>query len=175
MRGKLAALGFVYLLVMAAVGGPMQQAQFVAFEAEGVLAAEPAQALTLRIGTQALALQRTAEGWNVEGKALPPALLPRVNLAVKFLHTAKPVRVLEGADLHDLDFAALGFDDQSLSVSVQIDRTERTLSFGKPMTGAVRQAFVATSSARSAIAIACARKRLFSRRRIGICTRIHFA
>ena len=132
MRGKLAALGFVYLLVMAAVGGPMQQAQFVAFEAEGVLAAEPAQALTLRIGTQALALQRTAEGWNVEGKALPPALLPRVNLAVKFLHTAKPVRVLEGADLHDLDFAALGFDDQSLSVSVQIDRTERTLSFGKP-------------------------------------------
>ena len=134
MRGKLAALGFVYLLVMAAVGGPMQQAQFVAFEAEGVLAAEPTavRALTLRLGTQGLALQRVGEGWNVEGKPLPPALLPRVDLAVKFLHTAKPVRVLEGADLHDLDFAALGFDDQSLSVSVEIDRTERTLSFGKP-------------------------------------------
>ena len=136
MRGKLtalcAALGFVYLLVMAAVGGPMQQAQFVAFEAEGVLAGDPVQALTLRLGAQSLALQRTSDGWTVNAKPLPPALLPRVNLAVKFLHTAKPVRVLEGADLHDLDFAALGFDDQSLSVSVQIDRTERTLSFGKP-------------------------------------------
>jgi len=138
MSGKLtallAALGFVYLLVMALAGGPMQQAQFVAFEAEGVLAAEPTavQALTLRIGAQALALQRAAEGWNVEGKPLPPALLPRVNLAVKFLHTAKPVRVLEGADLHDLDAAALGFDEQALSVSVQIDRAEITLSFGKP-------------------------------------------
>ena len=138
MRGKLsallAALGFVYLLVMAAVGGPMQQAQFVAFEAEGVLAAEPAgvQTLTLRLGAQALALQRVGEAWTVEGKPLPPALLPRVNLAVKFLHTAKPVRVLEGADLQEVDTAALGFDEQALSVSAQIDRAERTLSFGKP-------------------------------------------
>lgn len=138
MRGKLSALlavlGLVYLLVMAAVGGPMQQAQFVAFEAEGVLAAEPAavRALTLRLGAQGLALQRVDEGWSVEGKPLPPALLPRVNLAVKFLHTAKPVRVLEGADLQEVDIAALGFDDQSLSVSVQIDRAELTLSFGKP-------------------------------------------
>ena len=112
----------------------MQQAQFVAFAAEGVLAAEPAavQGLTLRLGAQGLALQRVGEGWSVEGEPLPPALLPRVNLAVKFLHTAKPVRVLEGADLQEVDTAALGFDDQSLSVRVQIDRAELTLSFGKP-------------------------------------------
>ena len=138
MRGKLtalcAALGFVYLLVMAAGGGPMQQAQFVAFEADGVLAGDPAevQALTLRIGAQSLALQRVGEGWHVEGKSLSPALLPRVNLALKFLHTAKPVRVLEGADLHDLDTAALGFDEQALSVSAQSKHAALTLSFGKP-------------------------------------------
>ena len=61
MRGKLsallAALGFVYLLVMAAVGGPMQQAQFVAFEAEGVLAAGARVAATDRAAEQQAQLQ----------------------------------------------------------------------------------------------------------------------
>ena len=112
----------------------MAQSLDMTTTAEGVLAAEPAavQALTLRLGAQALALQRVGEGWNVAGKPLPPALLPRVNLAVKFLHTAKPVRVLEGADLQEVDTAALGFGDQSLSVSVQSERAELRLSFGKP-------------------------------------------
>lgn len=113
----LACLAALYLLVMALAGEQMRQAQFVAFEAAGLLAEDPATvtALSLGRGETRRHLVRGDGGWRRDEAALPDALQPRVGLAVKFLHTAKPVRRMPAASMEDA--AAGGFDADALTVT----------------------------------------------------------
>ena len=128
----LAALGFLCLMVW--TGRPMQQAQLVTFEAAGVMREPPeaVTALTLqRDGAQRI-LAKTPDGsWTSNGKPLPTALVSPLVLAIKFLHTARPLRDL-GADATDTGY---GFDARSLRVEVaRAGQPALKLVFGKPGT-----------------------------------------
>ncbi len=118
----LATIAFAYVLVMALGGGQMKQAQFVAFEAKGLLAEDPAgvSAVSLGNGQATVTLARGATGWTRDGKALAAALLPRVEMAVKFLHTAEPVRRMTGADMAATADSDLGFDANALTVTARL-------------------------------------------------------
>ena len=122
------------LLLMVWTGRPMQQAQLVAFEAAGVMHETPEQVTGValsRDGKQQMLAKMPDGSWTKDGKPLPVALAPRVALAIKFLHTARPLREL-GADATD---AGYGFDAQALRVEVaRAGQPPLTLVFGKPGT-----------------------------------------
>ena len=121
----LAVLAVIYLGVMALGGEQMQQAQFVKFEAKGLLAEDPAvvKSVVLRRGEASVTLLRGAQGWTREGVVVAATLQPRVDLAVKFLHTAGPVRRIEAAAMGDTTQGELGFDASALTVTAQLDTT----------------------------------------------------
>ena len=95
----LAAAG--YLAVMAWSGTLPQNRQRVQFEARGMLALEPervSQVDVARGGRQAVLVRTTGAGWASDGAGpLAAPLGERLSLAVQFMHTAAPVRVLEPA------------------------------------------------------------------------------
>ena len=123
----LATMAFANVLAMTLGGGQMQQAQFVAFEAKGLLAEDPAavSAVVLGNGQSTVTLQRGATGWTRDGKALAPPLLARVEMAVKFLHTAEPVRRMTGAAMAATPDSNLGFDAQALTVTARLGGARR--------------------------------------------------
>ena len=128
----LAALGFLCLMVW--TGRPMQQAQLVTFEPAGVMREPPAAVtgVTLSRGGAQRILAKTPDGnWTSNGKPLPAALASPLALAIKFLHTARPLREL-GTDAADTGY---GFDAKALRVEVaRAGQPPLTLVFGKPGT-----------------------------------------
>ena len=172
----LAALG--WLVAMVVVGQLPRQAQFVAFEAAGVMTDAPAavREVTLSVGTRQVTLSRPAlglarevdgsalhataaptqpapsgtpqhndvvetvarpppplDGWTHAGRPLPSAAAARLNLATQFLHTARPVRVLNAAEVAGTSAAEFGLREDSLKVTVRLaGGREITLQWGGP-------------------------------------------
>ncbi|MSQ68129.1 MAG: hypothetical protein EXR83_08035 [Gammaproteobacteria bacterium] len=159
----LAALGWLWAMV--AVGQLPRQAQFVAFEAAGVMREAPEAVREVRLsqGPRQVTLVRAAPGvargvwvqalrlwqplakpsapgahqhggvvekalhtalgadnWTHEGTPLPTARGARLSLATKFLHTARPVRVLSAAELVGTSPAEFGLREDSLNVVVTL-------------------------------------------------------
>jgi hypothetical protein len=126
----LAAL--VYLVVMVVTGARPRQAQFVAFEAAGVLTREPDEVSKVRITAagQAWELIRRGEGWATTDAVLPAAVAEQLALALRILHTARPVRVLRGGDLGSRA-ADYGLDRPTHAVEVSVDdQSPLQLAFG---------------------------------------------
>ena len=130
----LALLAVVYLVVMVTSGEQMRQAQFVAFEAKGLLAQDPStvHALQLQSGGRSVELKRAGNGWQQDGKPVAEVLAPRVALAVKFLHTAEPVRVIEAAAMAGTKDDEYGFGADSLRVTASlVGGGSLALTFGR--------------------------------------------
>jgi hypothetical protein len=102
-----ALLALVYLIVMVVSGALPQQRQLIRFEAKGVMTSAPETITRVELarGADRAVLVRTQDGWRREpGPALPRQLSEQLSLAVQFMNTATPVRVLtedeyQGTDL----------------------------------------------------------------------------
>lgn len=110
-----------YLAIMVITGARPRQAQFVAFEAAGVLAHEPADIGGVRItaADRVWEFTRRDGDWVSADTALPAAAAQQLELALKILHTARPVRVLRESGL-DTRAADYGLDQPTHAVEVVV-------------------------------------------------------
>jgi hypothetical protein len=115
-----AAIG--YLVVMVVTGALPQSRQRVQFEAKGVMALAPERIVRVDLvrGSDRAALVRDAGGaWTRQGGgALDAPLAAKLALAVQYMHTAAPVRVLTPAELAGADARAFGLDRPALAVGL---------------------------------------------------------
>ncbi len=105
-RPLLAALAAVtalaYLVTMTVVGALPQQRQLVKFEARGIMkvAPEDITRVKVRAGPGSVVLVRRDGAWMIEGgKALATDLGRRLTLAVQFMNTAAPLRIMDAPEL----------------------------------------------------------------------------
>ena len=115
--GAMVALAF--LVVMVVVGALPQQKQLVKFEAKGVLRLAPEQVnkVAIRAGDRAGLFVRTGDGWAREdGKPLDADTAKRLSMAVQFMNTSGPVRVLEPTEFKGTDAKQFGLDQPRLSI-----------------------------------------------------------
>jgi hypothetical protein len=151
MRAKtalktLAALAAVGYLVLMIWTGARPTAELVKFEEKGVMAEDPAAVATLEIaaGDRHATLQRRAGGWVKAGREapLPPPLAASVEKAVKYLHTANPVRELGAAEVAGTDAREFGFEPPRATIVVKgAQGTLLTAELGARNTDGVLQYF----------------------------------
>lgn len=160
-----ALLALLWLGLMVWWGQQPRQAQFVAFQAAGVMtvAPEAVSALTLARGTTSRHLERATPGvlrglwvqamdlwqkpvnpggggahqhggavepprfksveragWLRDGRRLPAELARQADLATRFMHTAKPVRVLSAEELAGVAKDQYGFDQNPLCAALSL-------------------------------------------------------
>ena len=111
LLGALLALGF--LVAMVIVGALPQQRQLVRFEARGVMKVAPEEITRVEIVRQAqsLLLVRTAGQWSVEnGPELAPDLARHASMAVQFMNTSGPLRVMDAPELTGSNPRDFGLD-----------------------------------------------------------------
>lgn len=93
-----ATLALAFLTVMLVTGALPRQRQFIKFEAKGVmqLAPERISVVALHAGERNAVFVRTPDGgWARDGGApLDPAIAKRLSLAVQFMNTSGPVRLI---------------------------------------------------------------------------------
>ena len=131
-RALLAALAIGWLIAMLVTGARPTREQFVAFEAAGVMTAPPerVQQIDVQSGERRWRIERRGAGWHTSRGTLTGEVAARVTLAVKFLHTARPVRTLTDADSAQA-LTDFGLHDPALRVGVTLDDGQRiALAFG---------------------------------------------
>jgi hypothetical protein len=115
-----AAVAFVFLVAMVISGALPEQRQLVKFEAKGVMKLEPDRIsrVELHLGERMAVLLRTPDGnWAVQGgSALPAEMGKKLSLAVQFMNTAGPIRIIEAADLKGANPRDFGLDPPRLSL-----------------------------------------------------------
>jgi hypothetical protein len=114
-----AVVAFGFLVVMVVTGALPQQKQFVKFEAKGVMQVAPEQVnkVAIRAGERTGAFVRTADGWASEaGKPLDAGVAKHLSMAVQFMNTSGPVRVLEPSEYKGTDAKQFGLDQPRLSI-----------------------------------------------------------
>jgi hypothetical protein len=112
-----AAAALAYLVAMTIAGALPQQKQLVKFEARGImkLAPESIDRVNIQVGSRSATLLREGEGWTVEGGgAIAPELGKRVSLAVQFMNTAAPLRMLDAPELTGSNPREFGLDPPRL-------------------------------------------------------------
>lgn len=119
----LAAIG--YLVAMVVTGALPQQRQRVQFEARGVMQVAPervARVELIRGADRAVFLRGSGLGWTREGAgALAPPLAEKLSLAVQFMHTAGPVRVMAPTEVRGTDPGEFGLDRPALSIALHAE------------------------------------------------------
>jgi hypothetical protein len=118
----LAAVG--YLTLMLITGALPERRQIVRFEAAGVMELEPERIDRVRVsagGTWAVFV-REGEGWVSERdgeERLDEPHSADLDRAVKFMHTAKPVRVLEPEEIAGAEPGTFGLDRPRVQVELE--------------------------------------------------------
>ena len=117
----LAIVAVGFLLVMIRAGRLPEYAHFNAFEAAGLLH-EPPEAVTqvtLQHAAQQWLAQRVSAQWvDARGQPLMAPLAARLDSALRFMHTAAPVRVLAAADIHAHDLVQFGLAPPGLTITL---------------------------------------------------------
>jgi hypothetical protein len=114
-----AAVALGFLVVMVVTGALPQQKQFVKFEAKGVMQLPPEQVnkVAIRSGDLAGLFVRTGDTWSSEaGKPLDEATSKHLSMAVQFMNTSGPVRVLTPDEYKGTDAKQFGLDEPRLSI-----------------------------------------------------------
>lgn len=128
-----AALAFLGLMVV--TGAAPQQRQLVHFEPAGLMDEPAAAVIGVRIARAdaRCELTRAGDGWRSAGVMLPPEQAARLELALKYLHTARPVRELPlDAELRE-KLPAFGLDRPRLAIEVRLAGGRLLqLEFGAP-------------------------------------------
>ena len=126
----LAALAIGYLVMMVISGALPEQRQRVAFEAKGVMtqAPESIRRVDLQVKNETLRFERTDSGWHRLGsapngdRALPKGTASSLDLAVRFMHTADPVRTFEPQDLQQSSTADFGLESPAIVITLTDDQ-----------------------------------------------------
>jgi hypothetical protein len=116
-----ALLALVYLIVMVVSGALPQQRQLIRFEARGVMASAPETITRVELarGPDHAVLVRTQDGWRREpGPALPRHLSEQLSLAVQFMNTATPVRVLTEDEYQGTDLPEFGLERPRIAITL---------------------------------------------------------
>ncbi len=131
-RALLAAIAIGWLMAMLVTGARPTREQFVAFEAAGVMTVPPARVrrVDVQAGEQQWRIERRGAAWHTARGALAGEVASSLTLAVKFLHTARPVRTL--ADTASAQaLADFGLRTPSLRIGVTLDDGQHlALAFG---------------------------------------------
>lgn len=117
-------MALTYLALMLLTGALPENRQLVRFEAEGVMELAPEQIARVTVSADGaqLVFARQEDAWAVEGDDGQPLGEPAaadLRQAVKFMHTAKPVRVLEPEEITGADPATFGLDPPRLLVELE--------------------------------------------------------
>jgi hypothetical protein len=117
---SLAGIGYLCAMV---IGGALPELRSrVKFEVQGVMTVAPERIdrIELERGATRVALSRTASGgWAGEGGgvlALP--VVAKAALAVQYMHTSGPVRVMTDPEIHGIAPAEFGLAPPRLSVTL---------------------------------------------------------
>jgi hypothetical protein len=116
-----ATAALAYLVAMTIAGALPQQKQLVRFEARGImkLAPESIDRVKVEVGPRSAILSREGEGWKVEGAAaIAPELGKRISLAVQFMNTAAPLRMLDAPELTGSNPREFGLQPPRLRASL---------------------------------------------------------
>lgn len=108
-----AVAGVAFLIAMVITGALPTQRQLVKFEPKGVMKLDPDRVsrVEIRRGEGMAALLRTPGGWTVaQGRALPAEFSKKLSLAVQFMNTAGPIRVLEPVEIDGTKARDFGLD-----------------------------------------------------------------
>lgn len=118
-----ASVALVYLVIMLVTGALPERTQLERSEAHGVLqlAPESIRRVTVAADATPAVFVREASGWVREGSAAPvdPGLAEIIERAVKFMHTANPVRELERKDIPDAGLAEFGLEHPRLRITLE--------------------------------------------------------
>ena len=116
----LASIG--YLCAMVVSGALPEFRNRVKFEAQGVMTVAPERIDRLEIERDGkrIALARTGTGgWSREGgDALPATVADKVSLAVQYMHTSGPVRVMTAEETRGVPPAEFGLERPRISVAL---------------------------------------------------------
>jgi hypothetical protein len=120
---SLAALASIAYLLAMVIGGALPELRTrVKFEAQGVmtLAPERVDRIEIERGTRHVALARTSSGgWSRQGgEPLSVPVAAQVSLAVQYMRTAGPVRVMTAEEIRGIAPAEFGLAPPELSVTL---------------------------------------------------------
>lgn len=115
-----AVAGLAFLIAMVVSGALPQQRQLVKFEAKGVMKLEPELVSRVEIhqGERKAVLLRAASGEWVAGGGgvLSAEFAKKLSLAVQFMNTAGPIRIIEPTELQGTNLRDFGFEPPQVSV-----------------------------------------------------------
>jgi hypothetical protein len=115
-----AFLALAYLVVMVIEGAPPQRTHLIKFEARGVMPQnhETIVRATVTAAGSSKTFVRQGKSWTRLGETKPVSadLAKSINLAVKFMHTAAPVRVLHANEVGPDATTEFGLSKPSLSI-----------------------------------------------------------
>lgn len=118
----LACLAVAYLGAMVVTGAVPEFRHRVKFEAKGVMTVPPERVDRVEIGRDGgrVVLTRTDNGgWSGEdGAALSANLASKVSLAVQYMHTSGPVRVMAADEIQGVAPAEFGLERPRISVAL---------------------------------------------------------
>ena len=116
-------VALTYLVIMLVSGALPERRQLVQSEAHGVLELPPEgiQRVTVVADATPAVFVRQASGWVREGSAAPvdAGLAEIIERAVKFMHTANPVRELKRKEIADAGLAEFGLDHPRLNITLE--------------------------------------------------------
>lgn len=115
-----ALLALTYLAVMWAAGARPVRTHLIHYEAKGVMANDPASIVrvSMRTGNHAATYERRNGDWFVvsANAPLPKDQSKALSLAVKFMHSANPVRVFKASEVDRDAIATFGLTKPKLTV-----------------------------------------------------------
>jgi Domain of unknown function (DUF4340) len=118
-----ALVALTYLVVMVVMGALPERRQLVRAEANGVLqmAPESITKVTLAAAGMPRVFLRQSGGWIKEGGAAPvdARLAETIDRAVKFMHTANPVRRIDSAAIAERGLGEFGLDSPRFSIVLE--------------------------------------------------------
>ncbi|MFT4563854.1 MAG: hypothetical protein ACI9BW_003614 [Gammaproteobacteria bacterium] len=135
VRFSLVAVAIGYLLLMFVSGAPPTHQNRITSSASGVLTQQPDQIvaveITMRDSTDVYTLRR---GYWFYASSQQPLLEVKASAlrdAIKFMHTAEPVRVLAPEEVAAVDASKYGLEPAKFSVAlVAADDTRLSVDFG---------------------------------------------
>jgi len=119
-------LGFLalgYLVLMVVVGTHPERVHLIRYQANGVMAQKPGtitRVVITRAG-KSISFARRSSSWVRGGEtaSVDAGLAKSISLAVKFLHTAEPVRIFKAGQVASTAAADFGLSTPTLSIKVE--------------------------------------------------------
>jgi len=131
-----AALGaLAFLLLMTVSGGPRESGQLVQAGASGLMAERPEDVdrVDVEIGGRRIVLVRAAGRWMRDERDLPRPVVERLQMSLRFMHAAEPVRTLGRDEYAGTPAVQFGLDPPRYSVLLSRDgRPLLRARFGAP-------------------------------------------